>query len=223
MHADLKSLHFSMEGLKEMYPVIIALDPPPGKGWEWAFDIASKLKGKVKAFKVGWPLLLEGNRVEELKEYGPVIADLKLADIGATMIKVVKRVEADAFIAHAFVGYEGALKELREELEGKKLYLVASMSHPGSVHFIDKHWREFLLLAYLVADGLVAPATRTSVLREIRKYWSKEIISPGIGAQGARPCEALRAGADYEIVGRSVTLSEDPAKTLEEMYSCLKG
>ncbi len=206
-----------------MLPVIVALDPPENEGWEWALKIAKELEGLVKAFKVGWPLLLEGNRVDELKEYGEVVADLKLADIGATMVNVVKRINADAFIAHAFVGRRGALDELRAALTGKKLYLVASMSHPGSTEFIDRHYKEFVVMAYSVADGLVAPATRTDVLRKIRSIWPKEIISPGVGTQGAKPCSALRSGADYEIVGRSVTRSEDPAKKLKEMYSCLRS
>lgn len=206
-----------------MYPVIVALDPPKGKGWKWTLSVAEKLSGKVKAFKVGWPLLLEGNRVGELREFGEVIADLKLADIGATMVNVVERVDADAFIAHAFVGYRGALEELKESLRDRKLYLVASMSHPGSREFIDLHYREFVLKAYLLADGLVAPATRIEVLKRIRSMWPKEIISPGVGAQGAKPCTALRAGANYEIVGRAVTRAEDPERALKELYSCLSA
>jgi len=203
-----------------MYPVIVALDPREGEGWDWALEIAKQLKDKVIAFKVGWPLLLEGNKVEELKKYGHVIADLKLADIGATMKNIVKRINADSFIAHPFVGWRGAIDELREELKGKKLYLVISMSHSGSVEFLDKHWREFLLLAYRSADGIVAPATRPEVIRRARAYWPKEIISPGVGVQGAEPCSALRNGADTEIVGRAVTRSKDPLKRLEELYAC---
>ena len=199
------------------YPVIVALDPPPNKGWEWALEIARRLKGRVKAFKVGWPLLLEGNRVGELKEFGEVIADLKLADIGYTMVNVVKRVGADAYIAHAFVGRD-ALRELREEV--KRLYLVVSMSHEGSREFIDLHWREFVLEAYELADGIVAPATRPKVIEKIRRIWPREIISPGIGAQGAHPCSAIRAGADYEIVGRSLTRARDPLEFLEAHYPC---
>jgi len=37
------------------------------------------------------------------------------------------------------------------------------------------------------------------------------IISPGVGAQGAPFGSAIRAGADYEIVGRAIYASQDPA------------
>ncbi|MEM4743157.1 MAG: orotidine 5'-phosphate decarboxylase, partial [Pyrobaculum sp.] len=35
------------------------------------------------------------------------------------------------------------------------------------------------------------------------------IISPGIGAQGGAPGDALKAGADFEIVGRYLLESPD--------------
>ncbi|ALU11907.1 orotidine 5-phosphate decarboxylase [Ignicoccus islandicus DSM 13165] len=194
------------------------MDPPIGEGWEWALKVAERLKGKVRAFKVGWPLLLEGNRVRELREYGEVIADLKLADISYTMINIVKRVGADAYIAHAFVGRKDALRELRREVD--KLYLLVSMSHEGSKEFIDLHWREFVLEAYELADGIVAPATKPELIRKVRAIWLKEIISPGVGAQGALPCSAIRAGANYEIIGRSLTRAEDPISFLESHYPC---
>ena len=203
-----------------MYPVLVSLDPPPGKGWEWAMSLVDVLKGRVWGFKVGWPLLLEGK--EQLKNIGArVVLDLKLADIGYTMRNIVRRLEGNAVIAHAFVGYEKALDMLKEELEKRdmELYLVISMSHPGSKEYIDKHVKEFIRLAYLVADGLVAPATRPEMIRLARRYWSKKILSPGVGAQGARPCSAIREGADIEIVGRALTRSNDPIRFLEENYS----
>ncbi|MCL4341604.1 MAG: orotidine 5'-phosphate decarboxylase, partial [Candidatus Thermoplasmatota archaeon] len=36
------------------------------------------------------------------------------------------------------------------------------------------------------------------------------IVSPGIGAQGGNPADAIRNGSDYIIAGRSIYNSEDP-------------
>ncbi|MGB9705400.1 MAG: orotidine 5'-phosphate decarboxylase, partial [Pyrobaculum sp.] len=50
------------------------------------------------------------------------------------------------------------------------------------------------------------PGNQPELVARARKMvgCSYRIISPGIGAQGGRPGGALRAGADFEIVGRYV-------------------
>lgn len=209
-----------------MLPVLVSLDPPPDKGWEWALKVANEVSDVVTGFKIGWPLLLEGrDGLRELRELGLVVADLKLADISFTMINIVKRIECDAIIAHAVVGRKRGLRELKEELEkeGKELYLVVAMSHKGADEVLNKLWRLNLMIAYEVADGVVAPATRPKLLREVRKYWPKKILSPGIGVQGARPCSAIANGANLEIIGRTVTRNPSPRDYLIRLYSsCIK-
>ena len=41
-------------------------------------------------------------------------------------------------------------------------------------------------------------------------------MSPGVGAQGGNSKEALKAGADFIIVGRGIYLSDNPAKAAEQ-------
>ncbi len=43
------------------------------------------------------------------------------------------------------------------------------------------------------------------------------ILTPGIGAQGAQPGDAIKNGADYEIVGRAIYTSDNPQKSAEEI------
>ncbi|MFN4337004.1 MAG: orotidine 5'-phosphate decarboxylase [Candidatus Nitrosocaldus sp.] len=68
------------------------------------------------------------------------------------------------------------------------------------------------------ADGIVVGATRPETIRECREVVGKQgrritaIFSPGSGAQGGDPSIALRSGADYIIVGRSILYSDDPVK-----------
>jgi len=155
----------------------------------------------------------------------PLIADLKLADIGDIMTYVVEALAdagVSAVISHAFVGRRGALDVLVRKSEelGVKPILVVSMSHPGSTEFIDKHLSEFVNLALeLRVWGVVAPATRGEVISRVRELAGKElkIFSPGIGAQGAEPGSAICYGADYEIVGRAVTNSPNPREALERI------
>jgi orotidine-5'-phosphate decarboxylase len=86
------------------------------------------------------------------------------------------------------------------------------MSHKGSAEFIDRHVEEFSELARKVgAWGIIAPATRPNVLKRIRAFVGNniKILAPGIGTQGAEPGTAICNGADYEIVGRAITHTEN--------------
>jgi orotidine-5'-phosphate decarboxylase len=74
------------------------------------------------------------------------------------------------------------------------------------------------------ADGVVVGATYPEKIKEIRSVL-KEVVpiySPGIGPQGGAAETALKAGASYLIVGREITLAEDPAAKIEKMKLALR-
>ncbi|MCX8196559.1 MAG: orotidine-5'-phosphate decarboxylase [Acidilobaceae archaeon] len=202
-----------------MSRLVIAIDPEGEPLEQWA-KLASQVCEEAWGLKVGLPFLLSyGLRgLGELRRACDkfVIADLKLADIAPVMKSsaALLRGYVDAVIAHSFVGYAGALDELKEALEAMemKLILVASMSHRGSEEVIDPSI-ERVMEVIRRADpwGLVAPATRPQIIRLLReRSFPQKIFSPGVGAQGAPPGSAIAAGADYEIVGRSITRAPDP-------------
>ncbi|MEM0347424.1 MAG: orotidine-5'-phosphate decarboxylase [Zestosphaera sp.] len=213
-----------------MSKVVVALDPPPRVELEsWVKERVDCLEELVSSFKVGLPLVLRTG-VSKLRDLfsassKPLIADLKLADIGDIMsyvVEVLADAGVDAVISHAFVGKYGALDSLVRKSEelGIKPILVVSMSHPGSTEFIDKHLSEFVSMALeLRVWGVVAPATRREVISKVRELAGSElrILSPGVGAQGAEPGSAICSGADYEIVGRAVTSSSNPKETLKKI------
>lgn len=200
--------------------LIVALDPPLNVDTKlWIFQRYEAVKDVVQGFKIGLPAIIRyglENVASIFKGYeGLLIADLKLADIGDIMAFVVKQLKSygfNAVIAHSFIGLKQGLEILVKtcEEEGLRLILIASMSHEGSREFIDKHLDEFIRLAKdLGSWGIVAPATRPQIIKYIRDEvgLSIKILSPGVGAQGAAPGDALCAGADYEIVGRVITHS----------------
>lgn len=198
--------------------IIIALDPPPEENLDiWIQDRYENLKDLVYGFKIGLPAIIKHGTehlAKHFKNYeGLLIADLKLADIGDIMsmvTKVLRLAGFNAIIAHSFTGYRQGLDILARTCRDLdlKLISVVSMSHEGSKEFIDKHLDEFIELAKLVGSwGVVAPATRPEIVRYIRSKIgsSIKILSPGIGMQGAKPGDGLCAGADFEIIGRSIT------------------
>ena len=194
--------------------LIVAVDKP------LSISTIQSICREADGIKTGLPTLVEaGTRwmLDAAKACrGIRVLDLKLADIGPVMVRSVEPFLGvyDTFIAHSFVGSKGALEDLKNEVErtGGRLVLVASMSHPGATEVYDESARQILSVIDKVDPwGLVAPATRPQIIEMLRgRYPGKAILSPGIGAQGAKPGEALCAGASYEIVGRRITGSPDP-------------
>ncbi|MEM4788750.1 MAG: orotidine-5'-phosphate decarboxylase [Ignisphaera sp.] len=202
--------------------IIIALDPPVNEDASlWIKHRYEVLRDIVQGFKIGLPAIVKHGTngiVSYFKGYdGLLIADLKLADIGDIMALVTKWLKKAGFntvIAHGFVGYKQGLEVLARTCKEEEinLVMVVSMSHEGSKEFIDKHVDDFLELAKTIETwGVVAPATRPEVIKYIRSKLGTnvKILSPGVGAQGASPGDALCAGADYEIIGRAITHAVD--------------
>ncbi len=206
-------------------PVIVGLDALEGN-LHAVESLVQTLCGRVLGFKVGLPGMLAeprlGPTVRGACADALLVADLKLADIGDTMVRIARHAPwADAVIAHAFPGYEGAVDRLAEYLAGRgqRLVLVVAMSNPGARETMDPVLEKLVAVARRAgAWGLVAPATRPSVVARVRSLMPEAfIMAPGVGAQGAQPGSALRAGADAEIVGRAITMAGDPVEALERL------
>ncbi len=217
--------------LENRFPVVAALDPPPDSPniVEWILHKSQTLGEYVEGCKLGaavtLPLGLGEVRslTEKLRENGCpiIIADLKVADVPHTskrMAVYAQEAGFDVIIAHAFPGPD-VISQLK--LGGLKVWLVAALSNEGSRLTMDPYLPYFIKIANsLNIDGLVLPATMPSLIRLARRLgWEGIIASPGIGAQGAKPCSALENGASLEIVGRRLVLNDNPVGWLAANYS----
>ena len=85
-----------------------------------------------------------------------------------------------------------------------------------------------------VMDGVVASAAEVAVVRSAVMRPGFLIVTPGVRPAGTvqddqkrvvTPAQAIRAGADYIVVGRPITGAKDPVESagqiLEEMESGL--
>lgn len=224
--------------------LIIALDPPAeiSDGLGWALRIVDKTKDLVAGYELGLPMIIRSgglnNLAKLLDSIGDEklkIADIKLADINDMMILSIDpliNIGFNAFTAHSFIGYNGGLRDLGEYLSRKNVLLISivSMSHRGGVELFDKLMDKLVDIAIRSGSwGLVAPATRPWILRQLRRLleargWRHiRIISPGIGAQGGLPGEALRNGADFEVIGRLITRNDFPRRKALEIVSIHEG
>jgi orotidine-5'-phosphate decarboxylase len=204
--------------------LILALDVTSA---EKALSLARSLESYFDAVKIGYPLILSAGIeiIRDISHFLPVIADLKIADIPNTnrlICEAVLEAGATGLIAHAFPGIDSlqACVDAASNYDAL-VFAVTEMSHPGAMGFMAPVAEKLARLAVDAgADGVVAPATRPDRIRLIRSIvGSRIIISPGVGIQGGSPRDAWDAGADYLIIGRSVTSSENPVASLKRLTS----
>jgi orotidine-5'-phosphate decarboxylase len=190
-----------------------------------AVSISKAAEEHVDAIKVGYPLVLGAGLgiINKISKFAPVIADFKVADIPNTSHIICSQAfeaGANAVIVHGFTGRDSLLECVKtgKEYNGE-IFVVTEMSHPGAVEFMAPKTLEIAALAVECrASGVVAPATRPERIKQIRNIVGKlTIISPGVGAQGASASDAIKAGADYIIVGRTIYNSKTPRKEAEKI------
>jgi orotidine-5'-phosphate decarboxylase len=75
------------------------------------------------------------------------------------------------------------------------------------------------------ADGVVVGATVPEKIAEVKRILGDKvaIYSPGVGAQGGVAETALKAGANYLIVGREITMADDAAQAARKLCASIKG
>ncbi|MEM2936931.1 MAG: orotidine 5'-phosphate decarboxylase [Candidatus Bathyarchaeia archaeon] len=170
------------------------------------------------------------------------IMDCKVNDIGSTNQIIAEYYYAagfDALIANPFVGWEEGLKPVFEFAKNlqRGVILLVYMSHKGAsegygqkVYDAEtmRKTPQYVLFARKAlkwgADGVVVGATYPEKIREVREVVGGKIpvYSPGVGVQGGEIESALKAGASYLIVGRAITLSENPAESAEKIRNMAK-
>jgi orotidine-5'-phosphate decarboxylase len=202
--------------MKRNTRLILALDVT---NKEDALKIAKDVSKFVDAIKVGYPLVLATGLeiIKEISAFAPVIADFKVADIPNTnrlICEQVFKAGAEAVIVQGFTGRDSldACIETASKYE-KDVFVVSEMSHPGGAEFLQPVGEEIAKMATEAgAFGIVAPATRPERVRKIRGIIGEKltIISPGVGTQGGKASDVIRAGADWVIVGRSIYNAKSP-------------
>ncbi len=201
--------------------LILALDVTDA---EKALEIAGKVSEHVDMIKVNYPLVLSAgiDIVAKLADLKPVIADFKIADIPYTsslIADIAFKNGASAVIAHGFTGSDTlkAILDVASKYDGE-VYVVTELSSEGGREFLTSVSNKIAELAKeLGCHGIIAPATRTERVAELRRIVGDlKVITPGVGVQGGKVEDVIKAGADYIIVGRSIYNAEDPGQAAKE-------
>jgi orotidine-5'-phosphate decarboxylase len=218
--------------------LIVALDVPDRTA---ALQAVDQLAGHVGYFKLGLEIFTgEGPRlVEEIRDRGEkIFLDLKLHDIPNTVRGAVRsacRLGVHMLTVHASGGVHmlSAANEEAQSSATSPLILAVTALTSLSEEDVRKlgvadpveAWVE--RLAGLAHDagirGIVASSKELSMLR--RKFSNEmQLVIPGIRPAGAAvqdqsriatPEEAIKAGANYLVVGRPILQAADPAKAAD--------
>jgi orotidine-5'-phosphate decarboxylase len=162
----------------------------------------------------------------------PTIMDCKINDVGHTnriIAEYYYKAGFDALTASPFVGWEEGLQPVFEVANQMRrgVILLIYMSHKGAEEGYGQKIQDpgtgrlspqYVAFAERAlswnADGAVVGATYPEKIREVHDILGDRvpIYSPGVGVQGGDVELAMRAGARYLIVGRTITLAEKPAE-----------
>lgn len=223
--------------------LIIALDKPTV---EQAKEIVDRLGETGRFYKIGYQLIPVGG-IELARTLSgaekKVFLDFKFHDIGATVergVKSVARLGADFLTVHAEPDVLKGAVDGRGDDKRLKIIAVTVLTnltqerlHESGVgmRLEDLVLRRAEFAARAGADGVVASAKEAAAIKK-RFGDALLIVTPGIRPAGgaandqarvATPSEAVRAGADYLVVGRPIVDATDPAKVAQSIADEMKN
>jgi orotidine-5'-phosphate decarboxylase len=222
--------------------LIVALDlPSVGE----AEAMVERLGNAVRFYKVGYQLVFAGGLAfaERLVRSGKhVFLDMKLHDIGNTVEKGVQSVAALGVTFLTVHAYPQTMRAAVEARAGSSLRILAvtvltsyddhDLAEAGYKVSVEDLVAERAHQALdLGLDGLVCSPGEAGPLRLIVGS-DMALVTPGIRPAGVAPndqkrittpAQAIGAGADYLVVGRPITATNDPRAAAEAIVQEIAG
>lgn len=225
-----------------MATIIVALDLPTAAE---ALSLVDRLGDVVEYYKVGAPLYTRSGPqiVRELRARSKrVFLDLKFHDIPHSVegaVRAAAELEVDMLTLHAAGG--SAMLEAARQAVGSDgpLLLAVTLLTSFTAADVEQVWdkqlrslrEEVARLAALAADagldGVVAAALEAEALKR-RHGAGFLVVTPGIRPAGdlpsdhvrtATPADAVRAGADFLVIGRPVFEAPDPQAVVKQILN----
>ena len=210
--------------------ILVALD---GMDFEKAFAMYVQLAPHCDGFKINHTLLEHSSMFTNYE--GEVMVDLKLWDTPNSICSIVEKIlETPATMCTvSTLNNEEVFKELHQYSEDIKLLGVTYLTSWSSTEQFEiirempyDMWRRNLtrIRKYGFA-GIVCSAHDISDIKDD----SILRICPGITFQSSNsgqsrttsPRRAMELGADYAVIGRSITKAKDPVELITEIKKSL--
>ena len=203
--------------------------------------LIARLGDTVTFYKIGYQLGFAGGLglAERLAGAGKqVFVDMKLHDIGNTVaqgVKSVARLGATFLTVHAYPQTMHAAVDARADTNLRILavtvltsYNDADLAAAGYDFTVPELVAERAAQARDIGvDGLVCSAEEAANLRKI-VGGGRTLVTPGIRPTGAdagdqkrimTPSAAIKAGANYLVVGRPILAAKDPKAAAEAIVA----
>ncbi len=223
--------------------LIIALDIPDT---DKAKDLTDRIGDAGGFYKIGYQLMPVGglDLARSLSSQGKkVFLDFKFHDIGATVergVQSVCKLGGDFLTVHAEPDVlRGAVAGRGDDKRLKILAVTvltsldqAALNKSGiGIPVPDLVLKRAEFAAEAGADGVVASAKEAAAIKA-RFGDALTIVTPGIRPVGAAandqkrvvtPADAIRAGADFLVVGRPIVAASDPAAAAASISAEIAG
>ena len=224
--------------------IIVALD---GNNFSKIKKIALSLKNEVYAYKVGYEFFFNFgiDGYKKIKEiYPKIFLDLKLHDIPNTVeqgIKALEKLKPVFTTIHISGGDEMnkfSVKKTNRKTKILGVSILTSLdSNQTKKYYNEKNIQLLVkkLVKYAKKNGLDGIVCSPLEIKAIRKEIGKDmiIVVPGIRPinyskknddqkRTLTPIEAIEMGANYLVIGRPITSSKNPLKTIKEINKSIQ-
>ena len=222
--------------------LIVALDVPDLASAE---AMVSRLGDTVTFYKVGMELAYSGGLsfVRRLADAGKkVFLDLKLHDIPNTVEKATAQV---ADLGATFLTVHAFPQTMKAAVKGRgagslKILAVTVMTSYDDADLVEAGYalgvrdlveRRARQAHAIGVDGLILSPEEVSAMRALLGP-DITLITPGIRPSGSAagdqkrimtPANAIKAGADYLVIGRPVTQADDPKASAEAIIAEIRS
>ena len=212
--------------------IIVALD---NENAEANIEIAAKLKNKVEGFKVNHLMWEHTGVLKSLAN--ELFIDCKLWDTPNTIKQVMKRIvdKGATMTTISTLNNRVVFEELDEFKDQVKMLGVTYLTSWSGSDLLEimnwlpggnkVMWRENIdrIRPYGFA-GMICSAKDIETVKPLAPQMLR--VCPGIGTNKGQvrtvtPKQAIELGADYLVIGRTITESADPVKTVMEIKESL--
>ncbi len=223
-----------------MKPLIVALDVETDRD---AFKLVRTLKSHVDLFKVGPVLFLKygGSLLSEIRAMGAeIFLDMKFHDIPSVVAKAIERA-GDWGVYSATIHTVGGIEMMKEAAAVKKrpklwgVTVLTSLDQKdlariGVTRTVKAQAQVLAKLARTAGlNGIISSVQEAKLIKKACGN-AFEVVTPGIRLAKASddqkrvqtPREAVEQGADFFVMGRPVTESSDPLRTVQMIYDSLE-
>ena len=221
--------------------IIVALD---SNNFNEIEKLVKSLKKDVYGFKIGYQFFFNFGLIGYKKIFSicpSIFLDLKLHDIPNTVkngLKALDKIKPILTTIHISGGDEMMKSSIKDKKFTKILgvSILTSMDTKQTKKFYNQKNVSFLVkkfARFAKKNGLDGVVCSPKEIKDIRKATGKNfiIVTPGIRLKRKiknddqkrveTPKKAIEMGANYLVIGRPITKSKNPLKTLKEINDTL--